>query len=46
MAIEWPVLTRRRTSSGERLAASVGRVGYLAREIARELPAVFGEVEA
>jgi ADP-dependent NAD(P)H-hydrate dehydratase len=32
--------------SGERLAASVGRVGYLAREIARDLPAVLGEVEA
>ena len=32
--------------SGERLAASVGRVGYLAREIARELPAALGEVEA
>ncbi len=32
--------------SGERLAASVGRVGYLAREIARELPAALGEVES
>ncbi|HSF99078.1 MAG TPA: NAD(P)H-hydrate dehydratase [Ornithinibacter sp.] len=31
--------------AGERLAASVGRVGYLAREIARELPAAVGEVE-
>jgi hydroxyethylthiazole kinase-like uncharacterized protein yjeF len=31
--------------AGERLTASVGRVGFLARELVRELPAVLAEIE-
>lgn len=31
--------------AGERLTASVGRVGFLARELVRELPAVLSEIE-
>ena len=32
--------------AGERLTASVGRVGFLAREVARELPRALAEIEA
>lgn len=31
--------------AGERLTASIGRVGFLARELVRELPACLGEIE-
>lgn len=31
--------------AGERLSASVGRVGFLARELVRELPSCLGEIE-
>lgn len=31
--------------AGERLSASVGRVGFLARELARELPSCLAEIE-
>jgi ADP-dependent NAD(P)H-hydrate dehydratase len=33
-------------SAGDRLAAAVGRVGYLAREIPAALPGVIVELEA
>jgi ADP-dependent NAD(P)H-hydrate dehydratase len=33
-------------SAGDRLAATVGRIGYLAREIPAALPGVFAEIEA
>ena len=31
--------------AGERLTAAIGRVGFLARELVRELPACLGEIE-
>jgi NAD(P)H-hydrate repair Nnr-like enzyme with NAD(P)H-hydrate dehydratase domain len=32
--------------AGDRLSASVGRLGYLAREIPAEVPKVLAEIEA
>jgi ADP-dependent NAD(P)H-hydrate dehydratase len=44
VAAAWATYVHAR--AGERLTASVGRVGFLARELVVELPAALGEVEA
>jgi hydroxyethylthiazole kinase-like uncharacterized protein yjeF len=43
-ALAWAVYTHAR--AGDRLAARVGRIGFLAREIADEVPAVLTELDS